>query len=49
MTDNKKKISIVMTKEFYSRFVKAHKQMAVTNKSEALRILIDEALKVRGV
>lgn len=47
--DNKKKISIVMSRDMFARFVKAHKQMVVTNKSEALRVLIDEALKSRGV
>lgn len=48
-TESKKKISIIMAKDFYARFNKAHKTMAVTNKSEAIRILLDEAMKARGV
>lgn len=47
--NDKKKISIIMTKDFYTRLIKAHRGMAVTNKSEAIRILIDEALKARGL
>lgn len=46
---NKKKISIILEKEMAARINRVHKQFVVKNKSELVRMLLDEAMKVRGV
>ena len=43
------KVSCVVDKQFQSRLLKAQKLVAVLNRSELVRILLDEALKARGV
>jgi metal-responsive CopG/Arc/MetJ family transcriptional regulator len=47
--DNKKKISIILEKDMAVRINRVHKQFVVKNKSELLRMLLDEAMKARGV
>ena len=44
-----KKVSVILDKDFISRLNKVHKQFVIKNKSELVRTLLDEAMKVRGV
>jgi len=46
---SKKKIAAIVDKDFILRLNKVHKQFVVKNKSELIRILLDEAMKFRGI
>jgi hypothetical protein len=43
------KVSSIVDKQFQQRLVRVQKSMAVLNRSELVRILLDEAMKARGV
>jgi hypothetical protein len=47
--ENKKKISIILERDMSVRINRVHKQFVVKNKSELMRMLLDEAMKARGV
>jgi hypothetical protein len=48
MAEGKRKLAAVVDKVFFVRFVKAQKNTTFANKSEFVRVLLDEALKARG-
>jgi hypothetical protein len=43
------KVSCNINKTFQARLVKVQKSLEVVNRSELVRILLDEAMKARGV
>jgi hypothetical protein len=42
------KISVQVTKDFMARIKRAQVKTAIRNKSEFIRVLVDESLKARG-